>query len=174
MVRNTERGQTGSVFECVFYVVYITSLKNLDVNRNGLSINGSSFSCPTIADYMMLFSLSPHGLQSMIDICNKNATEDRHHYNAAKCNVIVYNELKTNFNSSNRTWNIGELNIEETTSYTHLGILCDPGENVKTLLQKRRTYFSLNDYSFNQNALYLLTLKQTLYHNSSSKSIIRQ
>jgi len=112
MVRNTERGQTGPVFECVFYVVYITSLiEKLDVNRNGLNINGSSFSCTTVADDMMLFSLSPHEL-SMIDICNKNATEDRYHYNAAKRNVIVFNESKTKFNSSNRIWNLGELNIE--------------------------------------------------------------
>jgi len=71
MIRNTERGQTGSVFEPVFYVVYITSLiEKLDVNRNGLNSNGISF-FPTVADDMMLFSLSPHGLQSMIDICNK-------------------------------------------------------------------------------------------------------
>ena len=163
--KGARQGQCLSAF---FYVVYITSLiEKLDVNRNGLNINGSSFSCPTVADDMMLFSLSPHGLQSMIDICNKNATKDRYHYNATKCNVIVFNESKTKFNSSNRIWNLGELNIEETTSYTHLGILCDKyhdlSENVKTCCSKlRRTYFSLNDYGLNQNALHPLTLKNSI------------
>ena len=67
-----KKAQQGQCLSAFFYVIYITSLlEKLDVNKYGLKINGSSFACPTVTDDMMLFSLSPVGLQSMLDTCHK-------------------------------------------------------------------------------------------------------
>jgi len=86
LVRNTKRFPTGSVFKRVL-------LRHIHkVNKYRLKINGSSFACPTVAEDMMLFSLSPVGLQSMLDTCQENTTEDRYRYNATKYRVIFYNE----------------------------------------------------------------------------------
>jgi len=73
---------------------------------------------------MMIFSLSPVGLQSMLDTCHRNTTEDRYRYNATKCRVIVYNESRTDYKLSQRRWTMGESEVSESTTYTHLGVPC--------------------------------------------------
>jgi len=161
--KGVRQGQCLSAF---FYVIYITSLlEKLDVNKYGLKIDRSSFACPTVADDMMFFSMSPVGLQSMLDTCHRNTTEDRYRYNATKCRVIVYNESRTDYKLSKRRWTMGESEVSYSTTYTHLGVPCDKyhqlDENVQICCTKlRRTYFGINEHGISHKVLHPLTMNK--------------
>ena len=47
---------------------------------------------PTVADDMVLVSLSKQGMDEMLDICWKYSQKWRYFYNAAKCKVVVFND----------------------------------------------------------------------------------
>ena len=81
-------------------------------------------SCPTVADGMVLISLSRNGLQQMLNICHAYACKWRFEYNPLKCGVIVFNEKSTK-KVHVRQWNIGSAQICEVDDYTHLGITCN-------------------------------------------------
>ena len=62
---------------------------------HGLSLYGLNMSCPTVADDMVLISLSMNGLQQMLNLCHAYACKWRFEYNPLKCGVIVFNEMST-------------------------------------------------------------------------------
>ena len=89
----------------------------------GLVINGINLACPSVADDMLLKSLTKNGLQMLINICVIYFKKWRLDYNILKCLVIVFNEILTTYSRSQRRWFLGNTEIQEGIEYTHLGIL---------------------------------------------------
>jgi hypothetical protein len=158
----------GQVLSATIYLVYINDLLNeLDRCKFGLKINSVGYSCPTVADDMLLLSLTPEGLQSLIDLCYNNSKKEKYAYNPSKCKVVVYNENNANnaLGNNAKQWNLGENMLDKTSSYNHLGIInndtLDLKENVVEGCSKlRRTFYSLIDVGLNSDRLHPLTMKK--------------
>ena len=90
----------------------------------GLSINGINLTCPTVADDMLLQSLTKVGHQLPINICVSYFHRWRLDYNVLKCAIIVFNELISAYRRAQRRWFLGNCVLKEIDSYTHLGIVC--------------------------------------------------
>ena len=91
----------------------------------GFSICGINVCCPTVADDMLLQSLTKFGLPALIDIRVRYFYRRRLEYNVMKCAVLVCNESDTEFKRSKRRWAQGDHELTETEKYTHLGIVCN-------------------------------------------------
>jgi hypothetical protein len=127
-------------------------------------MNSVGYGCPTVADDMLLLSLTPGGLQSLIDICYENSCKERYLYNPSKCKIVIYNESTSN-KLTNVKWNLGSEQLEIAPKYLHLGVLnnssMDLGETIADSCCKiRQTYFSLVDSGLNRERLHPLTLKK--------------
>jgi len=106
------------------YLAYINGLINI-ISGSGLGIclYKCNTSCPTVADDMILMVYSSCALQRMIDICYQYSCKWRFEYNASKCAVIVFTKQRSN--QPKQSWSLGSAVITETSTYTHLGLLCD-------------------------------------------------
>ena len=65
-----------------------------------ISKNGINFTCLSVADDMLLQSLTKNGLQILINICVAHFKKWRLVYNVLKC--IVFNKLASSFSHSQR------------------------------------------------------------------------
>ncbi len=167
VLQGTRQGGVCSPF---LYLVFIDQLIcNLESSGLGLSMHDINLSCPTVADDMVLMSLSKSGLQRMLNICYEYSCEWRYDYNAAKSAVIVFNETECEYKTSRRIWKLGDDIVPEKDEYTHLGILCDKylcdTENVKQCNSKiRGTFLSFNSCGLGASELHPLTSNK-LYNN---------
>ena len=82
--------------------------------------------CPTVADDMLLQALTKLALQLLIIFLSI-----RLEYNVLKCNVLVCNETDAEHKRSNRRWRLGSEELFETDKYTHVGIVCTKGMDMK-------------------------------------------
>jgi len=57
----------------------------------------------------------------------------------AKCAIIVFNESKSDFNTTERRWLLGDKIINETTKYTHIGIACNKYFDFKDCIRQTCT-----------------------------------
>jgi len=122
ILQGTRQGGKSSPY---IYLVYIDGLiKELEKSGHGLSLYCLNMSCPTVADDMVLISLSRNGLQQMLNLCHVYACKWRFEYNPLKCGVIVFNEMSTKQVDFSQ-WNIGSAQICEVDDYTYLGITCN-------------------------------------------------
>ena len=48
-----------------------------------------------------------------------------------RCTIIVFNELMSAYRRARRKWFIGDGELRETDSYTHLGIICHKNMHMK-------------------------------------------
>lgn len=106
---------------------------------------------PTVADDMILVSLSRKGLEKMMSICHNYSVKWRFEYNANKCGVIVFNE--TGNRNTERRWKLGPQTVNEVVEYTHLGINCNSFLSTKKSIQDaciklRGTYISVLNSGF--------------------------
>ena len=153
----------GGVTSPFLYLMYINGLiEKLEASRLGFCIFNDSCSCPTVADDMLLLSLSPNGLQQMMTICYEYSCQWRYDYNASKCAVIVFNETEHAFKRCTRVWQLGKDEVKERDSYTHLGIICDKyqseGKNVKNACNKlKSTFLGLLNIGLHEKGLHPLT-----------------
>ncbi|XP_060587399.1 uncharacterized protein LOC132742907 [Ruditapes philippinarum] len=116
----------------LFYLLFIDGLiKELEKCGYGFCVYDLNVSTPTVADDMVLVSLSKCGMDKMLDICSNYSRQWRYNYNVIKCGIIVYNERDTE-SKDNREFKLGNEVIKETKSYKHLGI-----ETEKTLNTKK-------------------------------------
>jgi hypothetical protein len=109
----------------LLYLLYINGLiLKLEQSNLGFCMYNMNISSPTVADDMVLVSLSKHGLDQMISICYRYSTLWRFEYNPSKCSVVVYNEPKIEYEKAicHRKWTIGTKTICEGIEYVHLGI----------------------------------------------------
>ncbi|MES9881493.1 MAG: reverse transcriptase family protein [Sedimenticola sp.] len=163
VLQGTRQGGVCSPF---LYLVFIDELIcKLETSGYGFNIHDINISCPTVADDMMLMSLSKIGLQRMMDICYKYSCNWRYDYNASKSAIVVYNESKCEYRRSNRNWILGDEIVPDKEEYLHLGIVCDKylsdTENVKQCNTKLRgTFLSLSNSGLGSNDLHPLTSKK--------------
>lgn len=110
----------------LLFLLYINGLiQELENSKLGFCIYNFNICSPTVADDMILFSMSKYGLDQMLQICYEYSLKWRFEYNAKKCSVVVYNETKHEFDQSDRSWKLGDQTITEDIQYTHLGIICN-------------------------------------------------
>ncbi|MEW8545933.1 MAG: reverse transcriptase family protein, partial [Candidatus Thiodiazotropha sp.] len=164
---NVLRGtRQGGVTSPLMYVCFKDELLNLlSISTYGFSIHGINLSCPTVADDMMLISLTRYGLQELMNICYRYSQLWRYSYNALKCAVLVFNESKPAFRRSNRQWTLGPNQVLERTSYIHLGIECNKemkisGSTTDCCSKIRKTFFSILNSGLSEFDLHPLTLKK--------------
>lgn len=163
VLQGTKQGGVSSPF---MYISYINDLiTQLASSSHGLVLYDVSCCCPTVADDMVLVSLSRNGLNAMLDICHQYSQKWRYKYNASKCNVIVFNEKPLDYTQHNRIWKLGDEIIHECEDYTHLGIICNKYMNVETNVisacsKLRRTFFGLTNTGINKFGFHPLTAKR--------------
>ena len=164
---NISRGtRQGGVLSPFLFLCFLNDLMNeLCGSSFGLCINGINLTCPTVADDMLLQSLTKAGLQKLINICVRYFHRWRLDYNVLKCAIIVFNELMSAYRRSQRKWFLGSDELHETESYTHLGIVCHKNMHMKenaleSASKIRRTFFGLLTSGFCETELHPLTLKR--------------
>ncbi len=140
-------------------------MNKLEYSEHGLKIHDNSYACPTSADDMVIVSLVKHGLDALMDTCYQHSIQDHYLYNSAKCNVLVFNESNSEYSSSSRSWHLGPNIVTETSSYVHLGVLCEKNmslnDNIDDACSKlRKTYFSLADCGVHRHGLHPITIKR--------------
>ena len=124
------------------------------------------FGCPAVCDDLLLASLSKRGLDELMQICFINSCRWHFTHAPIKCNVIVYNESKFEFIRSDRSWMLGNSQIEEEENYKHLGVINNKylslKPNIKDATDKLKgTFFSLiNSGNFHADSLHPLTCKK--------------
>ena len=156
----------GGVLSPYMFLCYIDDLLNqLCDSGFGLVINGINLTCPSVADDMLLQSLTKNGLQMLINICVIYFKKWRLDYNILKCLVIVFNELMTAYNRSHRRWFLGNAELREGTEYTHLGILVNKDMKVKQNISDsaskiRKTFFGVFSCEYDGMELHPYILKR--------------
>jgi hypothetical protein len=157
----------GGVWSPFLYLCYINDLiKDLVALDIGFSIADDSYCAPTVADDMLLLSLSRKSLQVMLKLCYRYSCLWRYQYNASKCAVVVFKEYRGSESRCDHApkMYLGEYPLSEVTSYKHLGITCDRGSRSSLIVKEccdkiRGTFFSLVNYGFNDDGLQPLTCK---------------
>ena len=110
----------------LLYLLHINGLiKELERSKFGFCMYDFNLGSPTVADDMVLFSLSKHGLDEMLNICYMYSLKWRFEYNPSKCTITVFNEMESEYKKCFRIWNLGDEVIKEGTEYTHLGVIKD-------------------------------------------------
>ena len=122
----------------------------------GLCLAGVDLSSVSVADDMVLISLTSFGLQKMLEICYEYSCKWRFLYNPSKCAVIEFNEVERA--SGDRIWHLGTNVISEVDNYTHLGVLCNKqmktSLNVEESCKKlKSTLFGLVNVGLHENGL---------------------
>lgn len=116
----------GGVISPFLYLVFLNDLLyQLEASGLGMCFYNIDLSCPTVADDMLVQSFSKIGLEELISICVNYAYTWRFLHSASKSAVVVFNEKKSDFLRTERSWKLGNDYIPEKEQYKHLGILCD-------------------------------------------------
>ena len=164
---NISRGtRQGGVLSPFLFLCFINDLLDeLCATNFGLRINGINLTCPTVADDMFVQSLTKLGLQMLINICVRYFHLWCLDYNSLKCAVVVFNELMSAYQHSQRTWFLGDSVLKESDSYTHLGIVCNKNMRMKdnvseSAVKIRKTFFGLISSGFYEFELHPSTLKR--------------
>ena len=156
----------GGVISPQLYIIFINDLMNNLVNSPyGFNAYDINCTCPTSADDMVLLSLSKSSLQELMNICYEYGITFRYNYNAKKSAVIVTNDKSPVKTSSNSDWYLGNDIVNETVSYTHLGVLFNRNEDFSTLVREcssklRKTLFSIINYGIYENGINPITAKR--------------
>ena len=156
----------GGVLSPYLFLCYIDELLDILCASNlGLTVNGINLTCPSVADDMLLQSLTKNGLQILINICVAYFKKWRLVYNVLKCLVIVFNELASSFSRSQRHWFLGNEELREGDEYKHLGISVNKDMKVKRNVTEsasniRKIFFGLVSSGFSEMHLHPLTLKR--------------
>ena len=156
----------GGVLSPYLFLCFINALLDeLCESKLGLIVNGINLTCPSVADDMLLQSLTKNGLQMLINICVAYFKKWRLLYNVLKCLVIVFNELVSAYNRSQHHWFLGNDELCEGVEYKHLGITVSKDMKVKRNMSEsasnsRKTFFGLVSSGFREMHLHRLTLKR--------------
>ena len=139
----------GGVISPFLYLVFIDGLLGqLKESPARFKLATVNCSCPTVADDMVLISLSKNGLAQLMSVSYVYSCNWRYRYNATKCSVVVFNETSREYAKSKRVWRLGANFVNESVSYCHLGIAFNKYgktvDNVKLICKRiKSTYLSL-------------------------------
>ena len=91
----------------------------------GANVNKVYCGSPTQADDIAIISLSPLGLQKLIDLCIRYSQSWRFKFNASKSKILTagFSRQKLNLIKLNHKWYLGERILEIVDSYKHVGVL---------------------------------------------------
>ena len=116
----------GGVLSPRLYLLQINDLL-VELRNSGYGAYVGNIYCgsPTQADDIALISLTPVGLQAMMDISYQYGSRWRSTYNSTKSKVIVYGESKwkKQIQQKQRKWFLGHEIVHEYSSVKHVGIL---------------------------------------------------
>ncbi len=155
----------GGVISPFLFLLFIDELLGkLESSGVGYSVGANNCCCPTVADDMVLASLSKQGLDAMMQMCYEYSIKWRYVYNPGKSAVIVFNESANHFMTQSRTWNLGSAYVMEKIKYNHLGVLCHKylhvDDSVNEACNKLRgTFLSIVNSGIYENGLHPLTSK---------------
>jgi hypothetical protein len=114
----------GSVLGPWYFIVYLNELLEMLLQSgNGARIGDIYCGAPTQADDMALMSLSPSGLQNMLDICLVYANKWRLLYNSSKSKLLIVGLSKCKQDKLLFTWRLGSYMLEVVSSYKHVDII---------------------------------------------------
>ena len=120
ITRSIKQGGLLSIF---YFAVFYNDLH--DFVKKGstqyLTFNGIDISSPTMADDTLLLSLTPRGLQTMLDNAYTFAKLWRFQYSPTKTKCMVFGGKKSD--SHKFIWYLGDQPLEQVCSYTYLGII---------------------------------------------------
>ena len=157
----------GGVLSPLMYLCFVNDLLNeLTSCKFGLSIFGKNMCSPTVADDMLLSSLSKKGLDELMTICYRYSCKWRFEYQPSKCSVIVYNETKYEYLRSDRKWLLENSVVEEEESYRHLGVITNKYLKLKLSIKDsadklKGTFLGLvNNGIFYDNTLHPITSRK--------------
>ena len=86
-----------------------------------LRINITNICPPTVANDMFLMTLSKLGRDVLMRTCILYSCKKRYEYVSPKCSVIVFNELRSKLQKSERQWYLGPCSMKEEETYKCLG-----------------------------------------------------
>ena len=139
----------GSRSSPLLYLLYINNLlQQLEDSGLGICIYNQSIFRPSVADDMLLISLSKNALQKMISICHEYSLKWRYEYNVEKCAVVTFNAKHKTQTTTSNSFRLGDQTIPCATQYKHLGIVLDnycsmtPAIN-DAILKLRGTFFCI-------------------------------
>ena len=101
------------------------SIYELERSGLGICVNNLSLSSPTVADDMLVASLSRSGLSGLMRICFIYACLWRFLHAALKSAIVVLNEKRMEYLSAERIWKLGDAIVAENDQYKHLGNICE-------------------------------------------------
>lgn len=147
---------------CVFINDLLNCLENVSSNFGVYNVKSTN---PALADDIACLSLSPTGLQKMLNVAYRYSCSWRFSFNAQKSSVVRFGKGRP---PTQHAWKLGEEDISINDSYKHLGIIqhsqFKSGERTTESCNKgRKAYFAIrNDLSHNTNPLTLVGLYQKI------------
>jgi hypothetical protein len=109
-----------------------------------LTFHNRDISSPTMADDTLLLSMTPRGLQTMIDNAYMYGRLWRLEYSPSKTKCIVFGDRKRKHVDSYQ-WFLGDQRLEIVTSYNYLGIIIsgDGSSQTRTTTMANKGYANL-------------------------------
>jgi hypothetical protein len=145
----------GCVLSPILFNLYLSDLPNIfDVSCDPVNIHGTNISCLMFADYLILLSRSPTGLQSCIDRLNGYCTKWRLTINLKKTKVMVFS--KSGRAGKSCRFTLKNQPLEITNIYCYLGINFSSNGNFKNALdvlkdKSMRAVFKLRQHNIRDN-----------------------
>ena len=109
--------QGGVISPFLFLVYFNDLLYELERSGLGICVSNLSLSSPTVADDMLVASLSRSGLAGSMRICFIYACLWRFLHAALKSAVVVLNEKRMKCLSAERIWKLGDAIVPENDQY---------------------------------------------------------
>ena len=136
----------GGIISPVLFNVYMDDLSCV-LNRSNIGgrIGGEIVNHLSYADDLCLISLSSAGMQKLLNVCSKYATEHSLSYNANKSYSLCFKATTIKFKRP--TLHIGQINIPNVTDCSYLGITISVKKNCDLDLKRkmRKCYANVNN-----------------------------
>ena len=115
--KGTRQGGLSSPF--LFNLFYQELVDTLSHCAGGLRIKDTTYNVFCYADDLLLCSLTPTGLQNLIDTANRYITEYGLSFNPAKTECMIFGPCTL---ESRPKWELNSINLKETDSIKYLGV----------------------------------------------------
>ena len=155
----------GGVLSAWLYLLQINDLI-VELRHSGYGAGVGEIYCGVAgqADDLVLISLTPIGLQCMMNTAYCHSRKNRSKYNATKSHISVYGESKwvNKKRQKQRKWFLGGKQVQETNSVKHVGVILNNTGSLKDCVDNacskgRGAYMSLCGAGVRPNGLNPLT-----------------
>ena len=100
-------------------------LDGLNACGMGFKINCVKLASRTVCDDMLLLALSKFGLNILMQISYRYSCLWRIEFSTPKCSVVVFKEIKSQYNKHESDWYLRPNEVNEAENYKHLGVNCN-------------------------------------------------